>query len=1004
MILIQKNDINALVGLLIEDYEERKTSLGVFGQYTIAVPNRSVENWLTVQFVQRIGISSGIRFESLHKLLRKVHRRGAAAEVELLDKNQLVGLFFEILSDLKSRSLTTDDSLHIPKKWLTKQNHQQSLANLSQALADVFELYQIYRTDWLDAWSEHESILGGEAEKWQAEIWRRIIELLPKNILQHRQQLTDAFRASASEQCFAGSLKDMQQLSIFGVNQLDAVTLDQLGLVSEHIPVNLFWQSPSSCLLGPDDEVKENERLVKQQKAFFLGNALLASWGGLSRQQFIAFDRKDIDYKGEEAASNSPNDDLLPKIKTRILSNSETGALNTNLDESISINSHFSRYREVEGLHDYLLERFNNNPTLKPDDIVVMCPDINDYVSYIHAVFENQTSKKKIAFHVCGVNAQASDLAAVTLELVALPETRYTMSDIIDLLNHNYIRQKFDISADEVEQIHAWFKQANIFWGLDKTTLKQLDLPEYDRYTLQCGIDRMVLGLSLDGKSLKLGEELVYGLEGISALQSTTLSKLIAFVDALRDWRDVCLGEDGEQHSYSIGDWCEKLRSVTDTFIEVPRKELDSINKWYRLVSDMEQSFVEKNDSVKYSYALVKTLLTQKVADDCVSSSAHRYGKVNLGSFGAIKGVPAKVIACLGMNDSDFPRKPLADSINLMLQPLHKRVGDRDPVEQDKDAFLMALLNCQSHFYCSYVGNDMRSDNKRIPSLVLQELIDYIQSEPADQKALIDIHPMKPYSDAYFAADTMLFTYQDFTNQSAPAHSSDPLTESVSLPEWEMPEQITIQDLKLFLEDPAKAFFKARFNVDLPRLEDEANDDEPLESNALTRWKFIDELLQLGLREDGISDELIAQVGEPYKARGLMEHDFLAESKLMEWSETACSVLANALTAKGQKQPEMISVDMVLSGDLQNIKLVGDLNVFKGVDSDTTDIIQLVQKEAKETKEKYLMRAIVDTRIAEALTLDNELCFQKTFLACKDKLYQLSADEKSGRNSLEEWV
>jgi len=322
--LVPHNDIYHLLELLIVDYEQTKTTLGVFGQYTIAVPNRSVENWLSAQIVQRVGISSGIRFESLHKLLHKVYCRTTPNPAELVDKNQLAGLFFEILTQLKSREITADERLIVLKNWLKKQNHQQSLANLSNALADVFELYQIHRVDWLDAWSEHKSVLGSQAEKWQAEIWRLLINLLPDTMLQHRRQLADAFAVSISQQSSSHSIQNIQQISVFGVNQLDAITLEQLDLVSRHISVTMFWQLPSNCLLGRGEEAAKNRILVKNQEAYFSGNALLASWGGLSRQQYSALETANIDLEDIEANTDAQADQLLSNIQKEVMNNTET--------------------------------------------------------------------------------------------------------------------------------------------------------------------------------------------------------------------------------------------------------------------------------------------------------------------------------------------------------------------------------------------------------------------------------------------------------------------------------------------------------------------------------------------------------------------------------------------------------------------------------------------------------------------------------------------------------
>ena len=998
--LIAENDIYLLLDQLIEDYEKTKTSLGVFGQYTIVVPNKSLENWLSAQIVKRIGISSGIRFESLHKVLHRIYKRGTETPAELVDKTQLAGLIFHTLSDLDLKNINAGDALFIVKQWLNMQSTQQSLAKLCHALADVFELYQIYRVDWLDAWSKHEAILGEESEQWQSEIWRIITSMLPEGTFLHRQHLTAAFEYSAKQSDFADSLKGTHQLSIFGVTQLDTVTLKQLSLVNSHIPVNFYWLMPSQQIFGCEVEVATNKELTMNQQAYFHGNDLLASWGSLSRQQVIAFESHKIECSASKLDISEP-ETLLSTIKNKLLINENITHLDAELDESITVCAHFSRYREVEGLHDYLLEQINTNENLSVTDIVVMCPDINNYASYIHAIFENQKSKHKIPFQVCGVSALASDVASVALELVNLPETRYPLSDVIDLLNHSYLRNRFELSSEDVEQIHSWFKQANVYWGLDKTSLRQLELPEYDRYTLQCGIDRMVLGLSLDGKSIMLDEHLLYGVEGMSALHSSILSKLIAFVDALKNWRDVCLEASGDQRKYTISTWCEKLRSLTDTFISAPHKEAESLNVWFRLITDVEQSFLDSGSETEYSYAFINALLAQKVEETSISSSAYRYGRVNFGSFGALKGVPAKVVALLGMNESDFPRKSKADSIDLT--KTFSRLGDRNPVEQDKDAFMMSLMNCQAHFYCSYIGHDIRSNNPRIPSLLLQELLDFIQAEPEKQKALINFHPMKAYSEAYFQADNALFTYQNFLNTNLlPDNGHEQTLDVNTLPEWEMPPQLTIQELKNFLEDPAKAFFKARFNVDLPSLSDESNDDEPMAATGLTRWKYIDELLKSGIQQHGISNELTEMVGEPYKASGLMEHDYLAESTLSDWNETAKSILDNVLIAKGQKKAELMPVDLSLTVEGDSIKLVGDIDLFS--DKNESQIIQLVHKDASKVSEKYLMRAIVDTRIAESLKLDNQSNFKRTYLACKDKLFHLNADEKSGKQSLETWV
>lgn len=63
--------------------------------------------------------------------------------------------------------------------------------------------------------------------------------------------------------------------------------------------------------------------------------------------------------------------------------------------------------REVEVLHDYLLDLFNQDPSLTPKDVVVMMADINQYTPYIQAVFgQKMGMHHKFHFHFRIINFQ----------------------------------------------------------------------------------------------------------------------------------------------------------------------------------------------------------------------------------------------------------------------------------------------------------------------------------------------------------------------------------------------------------------------------------------------------------------------------------------------------------------------------------------------------------------------------------------------------------------------
>src|SRR5699024_6401487 len=62
-------------------------------------------------------------------------------------------------------------------------------------------------------------------------------------------------------------------------------------------------------------------------------------------------------------------------------------------DHSIQVHSCHSAQREVEVLHDQLLALFDKNTALRPEDILIMTPDIEVYAPLIEAVFGNSENE-----------------------------------------------------------------------------------------------------------------------------------------------------------------------------------------------------------------------------------------------------------------------------------------------------------------------------------------------------------------------------------------------------------------------------------------------------------------------------------------------------------------------------------------------------------------------------------------------------------------------------------
>ena len=131
--------------------------------------------------------------------------------------------------------------------------------------------------------------------------------------------------------------------------------------------------------------------------------------------------------------------------------------------------------REVEVLHDYLLDLFNQNQhkpkeeQITPKDVVVMVADVNQYTPYIQAVFgANSTDAPAIPFSISDSKLSESDVIVSSyLSLLNLRESQFGAEEVLALLDIPAIRERFNIALADLEQIREWVKESGIRFGLE---------------------------------------------------------------------------------------------------------------------------------------------------------------------------------------------------------------------------------------------------------------------------------------------------------------------------------------------------------------------------------------------------------------------------------------------------------------------------------------------------------------------------------------------------------
>ncbi|ROW55569.1 hypothetical protein C3E80_21365, partial [Cronobacter malonaticus] len=82
-----------------------------------------------------------------------------------------------------------------------------------------------------------------------------------------------------------------------------------------------------------------------------------------------------------------------------------------------------SPQREVEILHDQLLQMLEADPQLTPRDIIVMVADIDSYSPFIQAVFGSASQERYLPFAISDRRArQAHPALQAFITLLSLPD------------------------------------------------------------------------------------------------------------------------------------------------------------------------------------------------------------------------------------------------------------------------------------------------------------------------------------------------------------------------------------------------------------------------------------------------------------------------------------------------------------------------------------------------------------------------------------------------------
>jgi exodeoxyribonuclease V gamma subunit len=904
--MIHSNRMEDLRGLLLEWV--KNNPLPPFEKETILLQSNGIRQWLKLGFAETevLGISADIDFllpspfiwECYRSLLSDINITTQSS----LDRGPLTWRLYQMMLKTFESDPDRYESL---TRFLNDKPHPIKRYQLSTQLADLFDQYQVHRADWLLDWSIPSSELQDRLRKtpnqissleipsdlhWQPSLWRALIE-----------DLGDADWAANSRSTLHLSLLERieaiergeyerpislpRRIIVFGISSLPRQTLETLGYLGKISQVVVFVHNPCQHYWG---NIIEGTDLLKSDRFHYksqghksasnedlhlFGNPLLAAWGKQGRDFVRLLDdwddlayakelfKNDINHftDTEEAAKT-----LLEKVQWGIVNLDETPAETSPItaDDSLSFHVAHSPQREVEILHDQLLRLFDQNDKdhtdIQPRDVIVMLPDVDQYAPHIDAVFgrreprEGEDAPPLIPYSIADRKNRGHNPIYKALEiLLKLPDSRFSASEILDLLDVEAIQKRFGLKPQNIPTLQRWIRDAGIRWGLDLDhRLEGNHLPSLDQdiglnqNTWAFGLDRLFLGYAMaDGEPFAD----IAPFSGIGGIESSILGSLHALIKALKN-SAIELSQDATPKI-----WGDRFSGLLLTYFlaESPADERslsqlrDSLESWLKECGA---------DTFETPLPLIvaREAWTSKF-DQPNLTQRFLSGNVHFCTLMPMRSIPFKVVCLMGMNAGDYPRQQPPRAFDLMQQPGAYRPGDRSRRDDDRYMFLEALLSARKKLLISWVGRSIRDNSELEASVLVNQLKDHLAAcwhleDSSNTKgsklldALTTVYPMQAFSRRYLepseSTSNPLFTYaREWLKATAKDHE-EALDAEEAIPLPDVIESLSIAGLSRFLRNPVEHFFNRRLNVYFDRGEAQIEDDENFALNALQGYQI----------------------------------------------------------------------------------------------------------------------------------------------------------------------
>jgi exodeoxyribonuclease V gamma subunit len=413
-------------------------------------------------------------------------------------------------------------------------------------------------------------------------------------------------------------------------------------------------------------------------------------------------------------------------------------------DQSISIHACTGPMREVQVLHELVRAALEDDASLRPEDIVVMAPDLESYAPAFRAVF-GQDDQHRIPFEVH--DRKTRDDASFYDDLMAVLEvldSRFSVFDLMQLMDASSLRETFRFTQDERARLTELLAASGVRWGIDEAHRQELEFPPDPVHTWRAGLGRLFLGFASPPDDIDVFDGLLP--RGAPSLgDAELLGRFARLCEVLFEL------QHSTRHPLRIEAWASLLEQFATLLFAEDDESSAGVRALRAALGELRELARQSEYNGTIALKTVRRELGALLQQKAPAVGFLRRG-VTLSELVPLRSVPFRVVCLMGMSEDQFPRaddRPRFDRT----RPDHKP-GDRNKRDDDRHSFLQAVLCARDRLIITYSAPADSPRSGANASPVVWELCETLRRyyTLAENEPVLEatVHPLHAFDSRYF--------------------------------------------------------------------------------------------------------------------------------------------------------------------------------------------------------------------------------------------------------------